>query len=271
MHTPTRLAGYAIAVAFVQAAGLLFGLHASNARAEPTHGPAEYAFRWNAAQEKGPKNIAAAALLLDVSDKKKSTYRVQYAEVPRPTGLPQSVKVIARQRTELTGEDAGEIESSYKFRASSSLDGLAPEATFACLLKSATWESELDVGWSAQPGGAVTQAAEPAGPLVTTEVYSRTCSTKATLKAALPPQAMPSKPLSGECAAEMVRYKDGQKNLKLEQWQMPSGETLLEVSRKVEMDTDQARRDFQTKVVARLTGQGVIPSQESKTELSKCP
>ena len=68
MHTSTRLAGYAIAIAFIQPTALLFGLHAFDARAEPMGGPAEYAFRWNAAQDKGPKTIEAAALLLVVSD-----------------------------------------------------------------------------------------------------------------------------------------------------------------------------------------------------------
>jgi hypothetical protein len=270
LNAPYRLSARTTAVAFAQTMVLVIGAQTMDARAEPEGGPAEYAFRWNAAQENGPKTIEAAAEFLAISDEKQSTYQIQYAEVPRPKGLPTSVKVITRQRTVLTGEDGGEVESSYKFRASSLLSQIAPEAKFPCILKSANRESELDVAWGPKPGNTGPHVTPSAGTLAPTEVYSRTCSTKATLEAALPPQTMMSKPLSEKCRAKMTRYKDGPRNLKLEQWRMPNGETLLEVSRKVKKDAAHARLQFQVEIIGRLLERGVIPSQESKTELSKC-
>jgi hypothetical protein len=241
------------------------------ASGEPGGGPAEYAFRWNAGTGNGPTSIDAAAALLEVSKKDSTTYLIQYREANRPKHLPMAVRLIARQRTE-HAPDAGKVESTYKFRASEPLEGLAPAAQFPCLLKGADWEGEVDVSWSLKLAAASAPTpAQPAAsaPVVVTEVHSRTCSAKAPLEDTLPAQTLLDKP-NANCTVKMVRFKDDDKKLKVEEWRMPGGEVLLEASRKVKKDTAKARADFEKDVVRHLLKAGSVPSKENKTELAKC-
>jgi hypothetical protein len=240
------------------------------ALAEPTGGPAEYAFRWSPQPDHGPASVDEAAQLLALSKGDLNVYVVQYAEARRPAGLPDKVNLIVRQRSGKSGSDAGKVESSYKLRAAEPLVALAPEQTFRCGLKSATWENEVDVGWSLPEGSAASGFDADKAALLTTPTYSRTCSSKGSLTKTMPPAELHAEPLDSKCAAEMARYKDDGKKLKLERWRMPGGEVVLEVSRKVKKDNSDARLEFETTVVRPLLRAGAVPSRESKTELAKC-
>lgn len=248
----------------------LLGASATPAAAQPNSGPAEYAFRWNAQPGQGPASLEDAAQLLAISKADLNVYTVQYAEARRPAGLPEKVKLIVRQRSGQSGSDAGKVESSYKLRAADPLSALAPEQAFRCAFKSASWEGEVDVGWSQADGAAGAGFDANKVALVTTPTYSRTCSAKGSLTKTMPPAELQTEPLNSKCAAEMTRYKDDGKKLKLERWRMPGGEVVLEISRKVKKDTSDARLEFETTVVRRLLQAGAMPSRESKTELAKC-
>lgn len=240
------------------------------AGAEPDGGPAEYAFRWNSEPGRGPANIDEAAQLLALSKEDRNVYIVQYAEGRRPAGLPDKVKLIVRQRNGKSGSDAGKVESSYKLRSAEPLLVLAPEHAIGCALRSAPWESEVDVGWSLAETATASGVDADKVALLKMPIYSRTCSAKGPLKKAMLPAELPAEPLNGKCAAEMVRYKDDGKKLKLEGWRMPGGEVVLEVSRKVKKDNADARLEFERTVVRPLLRAGAVPSRESKTELTKC-
>lgn len=217
---------------------------------------AEYAFRWSPS-EGAPTTTPQATLdLLDLRDEKPTQFSVQYIQVKRPEGLPDNVKVIARERTE-----GGKPQTSYKLRAEEDLSAAAPTAKYPCILlgtKDMAYEAEMDVSWGRTPAGEVL-------PKV---VYSRTCSLDMAFNQALA-RAVVIKPPTANCAARMLRYK--QKGLKFEIWTMPAGKVLFEVSRKVKVDSEEERNKFLEAVVRPLLAVQATPSTDNKTELSQCP
>lgn len=216
---------------------------------------AEYAFRWDPSQG-GPNTPQATMDLLSIQDKKPTQFNVQYIPIHRPSGLPANVEVIARERTK-----GGDSETSYKLRADVDLSSAAPTNKFPCILRGTqgiALEAEMDISWAATSQGNPKPKVK----------YSRTCSIAAPFKDAIEEAAITNAPDSG-CAARMSRYK--QNGLKFEVWTMPSGQTLFEVSRKVEADSPQERAQFLATIVQPLLKAKAMPSTDNKTELSKCP
>jgi hypothetical protein len=225
---------------------------------------AEYAVHWEP-EDGGPKTAAQVRDLLGVNDKKAKTFVVQVFTVKRPPELPQSIGAIARERHE---EEKG-FETSYKLRADSNITELADKAALECPFAGATWSEETDLVWGL-PADFSKHAPMP-NPLPLTTKYSRTCSVEQALLKALPASYEPKAP----CRSSFIRFKGKKpdRELKIEQWDLPDQTTVLEVSLKTEVDSPAARYDFYQTVVLPLLAARARPTAATKSDLAgtACP
>ena len=216
----------------------------------------EYAFRWDPAQG-GPATAQQAARQLGIEDPKPKALVVRYLEVRRPAGLPDdSYSAVARERT-----DDDRPESMYKVRAPASKTARKLLSTWACPLVGPKRERklEVDVNWVVDEG---TDAAP-----TPREAVSFSCSVQAAAPAAFPPATgMVPKP----CVSRVRRFKS-QDDWKVEEWLLPTGQRIVELSFSVNKGSRAHRSAFQQRVDA-LREAGARPLADSKTLLgSTCP
>jgi len=217
----------------------------------------EYAFRWNPA-EGGPATAQQAAGQLGIEDGKPKAFEVRYLDLRRPAGLPDdSYSAVARERTDADGP-----ESTYKVRAPASKAARKLLSTWACPLVGPKRESklEVDVNW------AVDEAHPDAAP-TPRQAISFSCSVEAAAHAALPPATgMVPKP----CVSQVRRLKS-RDDWKVEEWLLPTGQRIVELSFSVKEGSRAHRSAFQQRVDTLLAA-GARPMADSKTLLgSTCP
>ncbi|MDM0066269.1 hypothetical protein [Variovorax sp. J31P207] len=216
----------------------------------------EYAFRWDPAQG-GPATAQQAARQLGIYDDKPKQFVVRYLDVRRPAGLPDdSYGAVARERTDDDGP-----ESMYKVRAPGSKAARKLLSTWSCPLAGPKRESklEVDVNW------AVDEEADAAP--TPHEAISFSCSVEAAADAAFPPATgMVPKP----CVNHVRRFKS-QDDWKVEEWLLPTGKRVVELSFTAKKGSPAHRSAFQQRVDA-LREAGARPLADSKTLLgSTCP
>ena len=193
---------------------------------------AEYAIRWDS-REGGPGTAMDVLQWLGKSSKSPERYTVRYYDLPRPPSAPESAGTILRQRA----KQGGKTQIRLKYRLEKPLN-----SGWECPSDDFEKSSELDVTWL-ELGQKVS--------------YSYVC----TMKEDTPPAALKATPKP--CVAEMTRYEaDG---FKIEEWLLPDGQRLLEISRNAE-DSVSKRQSFQV-LVDQLMARGVRPADRSKTEL----
>jgi hypothetical protein len=192
---------------------------------------AEYAIRWDS-REGGPGTAMDVLQWLGKSSKSPERYTVRYYDLPRPPSAPESAGIILRQRA----KQGGKTQIRLKYRLEKPLN-----SGWECPSDDFEKSSELDVTWL-ELGQKVS--------------YSYAC----TMKEETPPAALKATPKP--CVAEMTRYEaDG---FKIEEWLLPDGQRLLEISRNAE-DSVSKRQSFQV-LVDQLMARGVRPADRSKTE-----
>lgn len=221
----------------------------------------EYAFRWNPA-EGGPATAQLAAGQLGIGDDKPKAFEVRYLDLRRPAGLPDdSYSAVARERTDDDGP-----ESTYKVRAPASKAASKLLSTWACPLVGPKRESklEIDVNWALDEAA---KAAHPDAAPTPRKAISFSCSVEAAARAAFPPATgMVPKP----CVSQVRRFKS-QDDWKVEEWLLPTGQRIVELSFSVKEGSRAHRSAFQRRVDALLAA-GARPLTDSKTSLgSTCP
>lgn len=200
---------------------------------------AEFAFRWNPA-EGGPKSPEEVLTALGEPTPSPERYRVRYYDLAAPASAPEGAVVALRERT----KSHGKTQFRLKYRFSRPLSG-----AWSCPAGE-EFEGEEEVDVSLGVEGKVSR------------VYSYSC----TVKSPVPPRSLKAVPKG--CWAGMKRYSSG--DFKVEEWSMPGGGVILEVSMPG-MDTADDLEKFR-RVTEKLTGRGAKPSDRSKTELgSACP
>lgn len=213
-------------------------------------GPAEYAFRWDPAQG-GPTSAAAVVVALKLQPGKSKKYVVRYFDVLQPTAVPFDYKVVGRER----GAPGERPDATYKVRGPEPIpeELLAWKCPLTSLSKS---KAEVDVGF--------------VGVSQLRRAFSVSCTVdKAALQRVLP--AGYSATAKG-CSSEMERTKVRSLNvaLKVEQWSLPKGGVVIEVSMEGS-DSDVDLERFRTQVAEPLMNGKAIPLEGSKSELgSEC-
>ena len=202
---------------------------------------AEYSVRWDPAQG-GPASAADALKALQLRSTERSEYAVQYYEVNAPDALPPGFDAIMRKR-----HSADEAELTFKLRGHVPLSGQPALNQWTCPLPAPhKRKDEADVTFMGRDD--------------TRKAWSRSCShASADLQLQLP-AALAAQPKG--CPSTMLRLEAGK--LKVEQWRMADGSTLLEASR-LARDTAGDRAAFRDKVLAPLLAQGIQPIDRSKS------
>lgn len=204
---------------------------------------AEYTVRWYPAQG-GPDSASATLHALGLHPGDRTRYEVQDIEIGAPADVPVGFEPIMRKRT-----DAMETQLTYKLRGPDPLPASPRLADWPCPLPGATKrKDEADVTFMAADN--------------VRKVYSRSCTYSTRDKSASVPAALQPRP-SG-CVSVMTRIESGK--LKVEQWQMADGSTLLEASQ-IEHDTPAAARRFRDEVVIPLLNQHIVPVLRSKSSI----
>ncbi len=204
---------------------------------------AEFAVRWDPRQG-GPATPQDALRELRLKASAPSHFEVQYFDFSAPAGLPAGFDPILRKR--LT---AGEAEITFKLRGSTPLPARPTLKQWDCPL-GATKErkDEADVTFI------------EAGRTVT--AYSRSCSIESRDADILPPAALQAREKG--CGSTMTRLRSGK--LKVEEWKMADGSTLLEASRPGKHD-EASMRAFERQVLRPLLALKVQPLQRSKSAI----
>ncbi len=214
-------------------------LAAQQPAAEPEG--AEYAMRWNS-DEGGPQTAKKALKALGKEAEESKDYEIRYFNFTPPGDAPAGFKSILRQR-----KSGKKHELTFKYR------GDRPLSTWKCPLSDPDEEKEeVDVSILAE------------GEIRKSYSYSCTLEGKDPID---PPKELKASPK--DCSNRMTRLKSG--NLKVEEWHLPGGVTLVEVSQNGS-NTPKDLIAFHCKIVDDLVEEGVKPSDRSKTELgSDCP
>jgi hypothetical protein len=209
------------------------------AAAPPPPMSAEFAFRWNPA-DGGPKTPEEVLTALGEPTPSAEKYRVRYYDLEAPASAPEGARAILRERT----KSHGKTQFRLKYRLPQPLAGAwrCPDG------EGFEPEEEVDVSVGAE--GKVSR------------VYSYAC----TVKSPVAPRSLKAVPK--RCWADMRRYSSG--DYKVEDWAMPGGGQILEVSMPG-TDTAEDLEKFR-QAVAKLVERGARPADRSKTELgSACP
>ncbi|MEO8345828.1 MAG: hypothetical protein ABI607_09050 [Betaproteobacteria bacterium] len=231
MSTRLRLAAtIAVAIGMVQVAAVV-----PAAAVEPAH--AEFAIRWYA-RDGGPATAEAAMALLDVRARNARHFQVDYYDLPLTLAAPPGFAAILRRR-EIDG-GGKHAELTFKLRGDRTL------AQWACPWRNAdSTKAEVDFTFGA--AGSVGRA------------YSYSCSRGDADTAAAALSATRK-----ACSAMVRRWESGQ--LKVEEWQLPGGALMIEVSGNGR-NAAKAVEKFRRRVAAPLLAAGAIPSTSSKTEI----
>lgn len=214
------------------------------AAALPVHADnAEFAVRWDPRQG-GPATPQDALRELRLKASAPSHFEVQYFDFAAPAGLPAGFDPILRKR--LT---AGEAEITFKLRGSTPLPAQPTLKQWDCPLGATKdRKDEADVTFI------------EAGRTIT--AYSRSCSIESRDAAILPPAALQAQ--AKGCGSTMIRLRSGK--LKVEEWKVADGSTLLEASRPGKHDAASLRA-FERQVLQPLLALKVQPLQRSKSAI----
>lgn len=234
------------AVRLIAAAAALTATGASLAGAAPE--AAEYAIRWDPAKG-GPVSAQAAFTALGLKPAGDTqTFVVRYYTVPQPAGAPPGSTAVARERSSGSSSDA-----TYKLRGSAPFPNGFVRDWKCPLAGKAERKHEVDIGWI--------DGADAATPMPR-RAYSVSCTADAPASRAFraPLGAVPAL-----CTSRMERLRRG--DVKAEQWTLPDGRRILEVSLGNAKDSPAALERFRQRIALPLLGQGLTPLRDSKTEL----
>jgi hypothetical protein len=202
---------------------------------------AEFAVRWDP-RLGGPATPQEALRELRLKASEPLRFEVQYFEIAPPDGLPPGFEPILRKRI-----SNGEAELTFKLRGSEPLPAEPTLKKWACPLgASKDRKDEVDVTFG------------EAGRVLT--AYSRSCSVESRDLGLQPPAALQPRPKA--CGSTMTRLVSGQ--LKVEQWQLADGSTLIEASRPGK-HSDASMRAFEREVLKPLLALKVRPLEHSKS------
>jgi hypothetical protein len=248
-----RRRGWRAAVAMA-AAFLVPAVAGAGAAGQPSSAPqrakqdAEFAVRWDPAQG-GPRDARAAARALGWRVRREESLRVRYYDAATPLAdVPPGAQVVLRERRRKQG-----VELTLKYRSERAMTALPALDRWACPLgRKAEVKDEVDVSFdaSASPGRA----------------YSRSCSLERVADAAAVAARLGARPQP--CESDVLRLRADP--FKIEEWHLPDGGRLIEVSRNGR-DSEKAAARFAREVVLELTSRlGAKPIASSKTAGSGC-
>jgi hypothetical protein len=204
---------------------------------------AEYAVRWDP-RRGGPATPEEALRELQLRPSEPSRFEVQYFDFTQPAGVPPGFDAILRKRI-----SGGEAELTFKLRGTAPLPATPSLKNWPCPLgKTNDRKDEADVTFI--EGGQVLKA------------FSRSCDVNSHDLGVQPPDALHAR-LKG-CKSTMTRLRSGK--LKVEQWQLADGSTLLEASRPGRHD-DGAQHAFEREVLQPLMRLKVQPLNRSKSAI----
>ncbi|HQR09985.1 MAG TPA: hypothetical protein PLW68_01555 [Casimicrobiaceae bacterium] len=211
---------------------------AAAAATEPAD--AEFAIRWNT-REGGPATVDAALAVLALRARHESRFKVGYFNPPATSSAPAGFTAILRRREE--GDRRAEL--TFKLRGDRVLE------QWSCPLRNAgPPKAEVDVTFG--KAGALSRAFSYS--CTREDPASATAEFSATRKA---------------CVADVMRRQGAR--VRVEEWQLPGGATMIEVSGRGE-NSAKALESFRARVVVPLLAAGIRPVADSKTELgSRCP
>jgi len=216
----------------------------------------EYAFRWNPASG-GPDTAAEAAKKLGIQGGKARKFEVRYLTIKQPADLPQGdYQAVARERIDKDGPEA-----MYKVRGPESEAARAVLAKSVCPLSGPKLESkfEVDMNWALDEE---TRKTNPGAPPTPRSAISFSCSVETSARTAFPKSAdMSPRP----CVNKVRRLRSGD-SWKVEEWVLPTGDRIVELSHAVDEGSQAHQRVFQEKV-DRLLSTGARPLPDSKTLL----
>lgn len=199
--------------------------------------------RWDPGQG-GPASAAEALKALKLRVTERSEYTIEYFDVTPSEALPPGFSAIMRRR--LSGDEA---ELTLKLRGTARLPDKPSLKHWACPLpRPQKRKDESDITFM--------------GPEDTRKAWSRSCSHESADRQLQVPAALAARPKG--CTSTMTRLEAGK--LKLEQWRMGDGSTLLEASR-VARDTPADLAAFRNTVVAPLLASGIRPLDRSKSAI----
>lgn len=208
--------------------------------AEPEQ--AEYAMRWNV-EEGGPRTAKKALKVLGKDADESEDYKIRYYDFTPSEDVSAGFTPILRQR-----KSGKKHELTFKYR------GDHPLASWKCPLSSSPDESKEEVDVSILDGDRTKRS------------FSYSCTLESKKDSIEPPRELKAHPK--DCTNEMTRLEAGK--LKVEEWHLPGGIILVEVSRNG-ANTQAALESFQREIVEKLVAAGVKPSDRSKTEIgSSC-
>jgi hypothetical protein len=225
----------------VLAVALGTAMAALPARAAPQD--AEFAVRWDPRQG-GPATPEDALRGLRLKATPPSHFEIQYFDFVPPAGSPPGFDAILRKRL-----SAGEAELTFKLRGSAPLPDQPKLKEWPCPLgPTKDRKDEADITFV------------EAGRVLT--AYSRSCNVSARDADLQPPAALRARPKG--CGSTMTRLRSGA--LKIEQWQMADGSTLIEASRPGRHD-EASTRAFELEVLKPLLALQVQPLARSKSAI----
>ena len=235
------LPSHRLLVRVVAAAALCIPLGGTSARAaaaEPAG--AEYAIRWNA-RDGGLTSLNETMAILQTRATRPRQFKVDYYDIPPDSAAPPGFATILRRRV----EDGGQAELTWKLRGDHALaDWTCPWRKFRGT------KAQVDVTF----GGADTL----------TRNYSYSCTSDSPELAASELSATIK-----ACTAVVSRRDAG--SLRVEEWRIPGDVVIIEVSGSGE-NSPGAMEQFRKRVALPLLAAGIVPLQDSKTELgSRCP
>ncbi len=204
---------------------------------------AEFAVRWDPKQG-GPASPQDALRELHLKAGKPQHFEVQYFEFTPPTGAPAGFDPILRKRI-----SHGKAELTFKLRGDAPLPAQPKLKQWACPLGATRdRKDEVDVTLLGTGHGLT--------------AHSRSCSIESRDLALQPPAALQARPKG--CGSTMTRLSAGK--LKLEQWQLADGTTLIEASRPGK-HTQASMHAFEREVLKPLLALKVQPLQRSKSAI----
>lgn len=227
---------------------VILGLAASAMSA--VAGPAEYAFRWDPAQG-GPTSAEAVVAALKLQPGKSKKYIVRYFKVDQPTAVPPGYKVLGRER----GEPGEKPDATYKVRGPEPIP--AELLAWKCPLTGPSEsKTEVDVGI--------------VGVSKLRRAYSVSCTVDKTALQPVLPAGYLAMAKGCSSLVERTKAQSQEVELKVEQWSLPKGGVVIEVSMEGS-DSDADLRRFRTHVTKRLMDVRAVPMEGSKSELgSEC-
>jgi hypothetical protein len=231
-HTAARAASWTLALAAAAAAP-----------AVAVTANAEFAVRWDPRQG-GPATPADALRGLGLQAAAPSHFEIRYFDFSAPADVPPGFDAILRKRV-----SGSEAELTFKLRGSQPLPSKPTLKHWHCPLGATPdRKDEADLSFGAD-GRSIT-------------AYSRSCNVVSHAVDLQPPPALQARPRG--CTSRMTRLRSGK--LKVEEWKLADGSTLIEASRPGKHDAD-SMRAFERQVLQPLLALGAQPLLRSKSAI----